>query len=318
MSELEDHHDQLIYTVDGNGRVFSMAPHSLRLLGFSLEELVGKRAADTLRRGEDTAQVDPVTACAFLKTRQEPGKPRTFNSYVYARDGRCFNLLLTVAWNALSEVWMCRGLITSITPAQKHISNVSKIVRWVEVHPEYVPGRYASPLALPEPVVSEDRPKFKQLALDLLKQQQAEIAQIRAVVEQIVTQNVQSIDQLHAAEHRKRGPYQKDYGAGMKDLLIDDGNASYAKWKALKPPRLSLLKYLSQQFGLPEYTVRRRLKEHGLRLKDLPWTANQVAGVIAAGLGSVLMLDRMMDDHVIHWCEVLSRDLLPAVHHLRF
>jgi hypothetical protein len=73
-------------------------------------------------------------------------------------------------------------------------------------------------------------------------------------------------------EARERGPYKKPYGLDMRDLLIEDANDTYAKW--LKIPSASrprLLGYLARELGLKEWTLKRRLVEHGLRIEDLPW-----------------------------------------------
>lgn len=73
--------------------------------------------------------------------------------------------------------------------------------------------------------------------------------------------------------HTPRGPYRKEYGPGMKEIFIEDANGAYAKWlKIPSASRPALDGYLLRELDLKEWTLKRRLREHQLRLQDLPWS----------------------------------------------
>lgn len=124
-----------------------------------------------------------------------------------------------------------------------------------------------------EPLAPQSRLDVDEAGRELLVKLLDHVEKTRESVEGLKAV-VQSRGTYAALEqHASRGPYRKDYGRGMREILIEDVNDVFAKW--VKLPRFSrpsLMHYLVGQLGMPDYTIRRRLRFHHLRLEDLPWS----------------------------------------------
>lgn len=158
-------------------------------------------------------------------------------------------------------------------PQAEQISNLSQFVRPSSSDLNDSLALNGMVSFVQEPSSPQSRADMDEAGRELLEKLLDHVDRTMASVEGL-KEVVQSRGTYAALEgHVARGPYRKDYGRGMREILIEDVNDVYSKW--IKLPRFSrpsLMHYLVGQLGMPDYTIRRRLRFHHLRLEDLPWS----------------------------------------------
>jgi hypothetical protein len=161
----------------------------------------------------------------------------------------------------------------AIGPQAEQISNLSQFVRPSSSDLDDSLALNGMVSFVQEPSAPQSRLDVDEAGRELLVKLLDHVEKTRESVEGL-KEAVQSRGTYAALEgHAPRGPYRKDYGRGMRGILIEDVNDVFAKW--VKLPRFSrpsLMHYLVGQLGIPDYTIRRRLRLHHLRLEDLPWS----------------------------------------------
>jgi|SRR5215831_4453129 len=246
-------HGTLKYTVDGKGKVFSMADYAYEVLQYRPRDVLGKDAALLFRPDE---REFPELARIFHEARANPGHLYFCPGWLQAKDGSRVNVGATFFWNPVLHVWDISALVVSIIrPSIEQISNVSKIVRLTEVDQKEI-------------LSSLEAGHVDEGGLDRMAH---EIEQISQQVKEIADAVCRPVSTNHA---RTRGPYRKPYGLADRDLLIEDSNDAHRKWLKLSAAsRPKLDNYLAGQLGLSARQLGLRLVEHRLRLEDLPWSA---------------------------------------------
>jgi hypothetical protein len=122
----------LNFTIDSDGRVFSVSEYTLAQLGYGRDELVGQQA-DHLMVLEKPLVRD------LMQARGCPGDKRFSPCSLWARDERLFRVLATFWWNANLSTWDFSADIVSIVPAPEpntepeQLPNVSQFARAMTV-----------------------------------------------------------------------------------------------------------------------------------------------------------------------------------------
>jgi hypothetical protein len=242
---------RFLYAVDSESRI--RAARGCELLGYTERDLLGQSALRTFRPD----LTEGWRRDWFEHVKQSTDWQPTTVSFVLHRDGHRVSVQGAMKWLPDSGLLVVEYIV--LADILDPISNVSKIVRLVEVPPEayddvlagqFVNGENQARLAS-ELTHLEDALRGLEDTLRLVKER-AGVARPRT--------------------SRRRGPYEgKPYSD--RDIFIEDVNGAYLKWRRMLAggrPRLML--YLCQQTGLPEWTLRRRLREYELHLNGLPWT----------------------------------------------
>jgi len=82
-----------LYTVDSDGRVTFMNPAAQRMLGWTVEELVGKKMHDVTHHTRRDGTPFPVEGCAGLKVLRDGNTLSEFEDVFIRKDGAFFDVL---------------------------------------------------------------------------------------------------------------------------------------------------------------------------------------------------------------------------------